>query len=99
MINATDALHATAKILTAIELFSYTATCAQLLCYRRGVASYRVHISLLAWLMIVFTGACALEILLGHGHSSFGQAGLALTWFALVYRVQGNVSHILRGNR
>ncbi|QRX80869.1 phage holin family protein [Glaciimonas sp. PAMC28666] len=99
MMNASDAINATTTIFTAIELFSYSATCAQLLCYRRGVSNYRVHISLLAWVMIVFSGTSALEILLGYGHTSFGQAGLALTWSALVFRAQGNVSHILRGNR
>jgi hypothetical protein len=69
----------------------------QLLCYRRGFASYRMHISLVAWSLIVFTGTSALEILLGRGHITLGQAGIAFTLCALVYRAQGNVANIIRG--
>jgi type IV secretory pathway VirB2 component (pilin) len=86
------------KLLTFIAVLSYAITCMQLLCYRRGYANYRIHISLVAWLLIVFTGTCALEILLGMAHTSFGQAGIAFTLCVLVYRAQGNVANIIRGN-
>ena len=89
--------NAVTTFLTAIALLSYAATCLQLLCYRRGVANYRPHISLVAWLLIVFTGTCALEIVLGHGPISLGQAGIAFTLCALVYRAQGIVANIIRG--
>lgn len=85
------------KLLTMLALLSYASTCIRLLCYRRGLANYRIHISLIAWLLIVATGTCALEILLGHGHPSLGQAGIALTLCLLVYRAQGNVANIVRG--
>jgi hypothetical protein len=52
---------------------------------------------LLAWLLIVATGTSALEILLGHSHPSFGQAGVALTLCYLVHRAQGNFANIIRG--
>ena len=86
------------QLLTAIALLSYIATCAQLLCYRRGVANYRLQVSVVAWLLIVFTGTRALEILLGHGHISIGDSGLAFTLALLVYRAQGNVATLLRDN-
>ncbi|AEK60833.1 phage holin family protein [Collimonas fungivorans] len=86
------------KLLTVIAVLSYAMTCMQLLCYRRGYANYRIHISLVAWLLIVFTGTCALEILLGTARTSFGQAGIAFTLCVLVYRARGNVANIIRGN-
>lgn len=86
------------KVLTVIALLSYTTTCLWLLCYRRGYANYRIHISLVAWLLIVFTGTCALEILLGTAHTSLGQAGIAFILCVLVYRAQGNVANIIRGD-
>ncbi|KAF3999230.1 phage holin family protein [Glaciimonas immobilis] len=98
MINAADAISVTTTLLTTIEMLSYAATCMQLLCYQRGLANYRIHISFIAWMLIVFTGTCALEIMLGNRQTSFGHAGIAFTWCVLVYRAQGNVAHILRGN-
>lgn len=86
------------KVLTAITVLSYSVTCMQLLCYRRGLSNYRIHISLVAWLLIVFTGTCALEILIGTAHSSFGQAGIAFTLCVLVYRAEGNVANIMRSH-
>jgi hypothetical protein len=80
-----------------LALLSYASTCIRLLCYRRGLANHRLHISLVAWFLIVATGTCTLEILLGHGHPSFGQAAIALTLCLLVYRAQGNVANIIRG--
>nr|WP_253273761.1 contractile injection system protein, VgrG/Pvc8 family [Collimonas arenae] len=47
-------------------------------------------------MLIVATGTCALEILLGHGHPSLGQAGIALTLCVLVLRAQGNVANIIK---
>ena len=85
------------KYLTLLALLSYASTCLRLLCYRRGLANHRLHISLLAWLLIVATGTSALEILLGHGHPSFGQTAIALTLCVLVHRAQGNVANIIRG--
>ncbi|AIY42985.1 hypothetical protein LT85_3827 [Collimonas arenae] len=84
------------KLLTVLALLSYASACIRLLCYRRGRANYRIHISLIAWLLIVATGTCALEILLGHGHPSLGQAGIALTLCVLVLRAQGNVANIIK---
>ena len=87
------------NILTVIALLGYAATCLQLLCYRRGIANYRIRISVIAWLLIVFTGTRTLEILLGHGPLSIGDSGLAMTLCALVHRAQGNVASILRGQQ
>ena len=85
------------KTLTMLALLSYASTCLRLLCYRRGLANHRHHISLVAWLLIVATGTSALEILLGIGHPSFGQVCTALTLCVLVHRAQGNVANIIRG--
>jgi len=85
------------KLLTTFALMSYVICCIQLLCYQRGMANYRFHVSFMAWLLIVFTGTSALEILLGTAHSSFGETGIALTLCVLVYRAQGNVASIIRG--
>ncbi|MGS0740432.1 phage holin family protein [Glaciimonas sp. GG7] len=87
------------QLLTVIALLGYAATCLQLLCYRRGIANYRIQISVVAWLLIVFTGTRTLEILLGSGPISVGDSGLAITLCALVQRAQGNVANMLRGNR
>jgi hypothetical protein len=84
--------------LTAIALLCYAATCMQLLCYRRGDATYRIDMSCMAWLLIALTGSCALEILLGHGPISLGQTGIAFTLCVLVHRARGNVANIIRGN-
>ena len=85
------------KALTVLAVLCYVSTCMRLLCYRRGLANYRLHMSVLAWLLIVFTGTSALEILLGHGHATLGQAGIACVLCVLVYRAQGNVSTVIRG--
>jgi hypothetical protein len=85
------------KALTLLALLSYASTCVRLLCYRRGLANHRLHISLVAWFLIVATGTSALEILLDHGRVSFGEAGVALTLCYLVHRAQGNVANIIRG--
>ncbi|MFJ2987748.1 phage holin family protein [Collimonas sp. NPDC087041] len=85
------------KLLTMLALLSYASTCIRLLCYRRGLANYRIHISVVAWFLIVATGTCALEIMLGYAHPSFGQVCIALTLCLLVYRAQGNVANIIRG--
>jgi hypothetical protein len=83
--------------LTMLALLSYAGTCLRLLCYRRGLANHRLHISLAAWLLIVATGTSTLEILLDHGRASFGEAAIALTLYVLVHRAQGNVANIIRG--
>ena len=85
------------KTLTLLALLSYASTCVRLLCYRRGLANHRLHISLVAWFLIVATGTSVLEILLDHGRASFGEAGIALTLCYLVHRAQGNVANIIRG--
>jgi hypothetical protein len=82
--------------LTMLALFSYASSCLRLLCYRRGLANHRLHISVVAWFLIVATGTSALEILLDHGRASFGEAGIALTLCYLVHRAQGNVANIIR---
>jgi hypothetical protein len=85
------------KLLTVIAAVSYAVTCMQLLCYRRGYANYRVHIALVAWLLIAFAENFHMEILFGAAHSSLGQTGIALTLCVLVYRAEGNVANIIRG--
>jgi hypothetical protein len=85
------------ELFTVVALVSYAGTCIRLLCFQRGLANHRFHLSLLAWLLIVATGTSALEILLGHSHPSFGQAGVALTLCYLVHRAQGNFANIIRG--
>lgn len=85
------------KLLALVALISYGATCFQLLCYRRGRANFHIHISVVAWLLIVFTGTGAIEILLGHA-VSIGQAGIATTICMLIWRAQGNVANLVRGN-
>lgn len=85
------------KCLTTIALLGYASTCIRLLCYQRGLANYQLHMSLLAWLLIVFTGTNALEILLDHSHVSLGQAGIAIILGVLVHRVHGNIATIIRG--
>lgn len=84
------------KTLTLLALLSYASTCLRLLCYRRGLANHRFHISLVAWLLIVATGTSALEILLDHSRVSFGTASIAFTLCVLVHRAQGNVANIIR---
>ena len=83
-------------LLTVITLLSYSAACLRLLCYRRGLANYRMHVSWWAWLLILLTGICALEILLGHSQASPGRAGIAVIFCLLVFRARGNVANILR---
>jgi hypothetical protein len=85
------------KYLTVLALLSYASTCIRLLCYRRGRANYRIHISLVAWVLIVATGTRALEILFSHDQVSFGQAAIAISLCYLVHRAQGNVANIIRG--
>ncbi|MGS0744008.1 phage holin family protein [Glaciimonas sp. GG7] len=82
--------------ITAIALICYAATCMQLLCYRRGLANYRIDLSSIAWLLIALTGSCAIEILLGNTHVSLAQTGIAFTLCVLVRRAKGNVANILR---
>lgn len=84
------------KLLILIALISYSATCFKLLCYRRGRANFRINISLVAWLLIVFTGTGAIEIMLGHAVSA-GQAGIAFIVWWLVRRAHGNVAIVMRG--
>lgn len=86
------------NLLTTVAMVCYAATCFRLLCYHRGRANFRVHISALAWLLIACTGTSALEILLGNAHATPGQSGLAIILCILVYRAQGNVANILRGS-
>ena len=84
------------KALTMLALLSYASTCLRLLCYRRGLANHRMHISLVAWLLIVATGTSALEILLGLRHPSFGETAVALILSYLAHRTQGNVAQLIR---
>ncbi|PRC90870.1 phage holin family protein [Solimicrobium silvestre] len=86
------------KLLMLITLLSYIGTCARLLSYRRGLGNYRLKISLAAWCLILFTGTNAIDILL-HPHAvSFGNAGIAVTLFLLVWRARGNVASITRSD-
>ncbi|MDY7547277.1 phage holin family protein [Glaciimonas sp. CA11.2] len=84
------------QVVTAIAFCCYLAACGQLLCYRRGLANYRIHLSSLAWLLIALTGSCALDILLGDAPVSLAQAGLAFTLCIIVCRARGNVAHLLK---
>jgi len=85
-----------AKWLTMLALLCYASTSLRLLCYRRGLANHRLHISLVAWLLIVATGTRSLELLLGLGHASFGETVIALILCCLAHRTQGNVAQLIR---
>ncbi|HWX01552.1 phage holin family protein [Collimonas sp.] len=86
------------QFMTLIALLSYAATCLRLLAYRRGLANYKLSVSLFAWMLIVFSGTRALEILFAFGHAgiTFSQAGIAAALFLFVYRANGNVAEIMR---
>lgn len=86
------------QFMTLIALLSYAAMCGRLLSYRRGLANYKLSVSLFAWMLIVFSGTRALEILLAFGHASicFSEAGIAAAVCLFVYRANGNVAEIMR---
>lgn len=84
--------------LTAVLFVVSALTCVRLLFYRRGSARYRLHVSLLAWVLIASSGSTALEVLLGrfaHG-ATLGHVGLAVVLCVLSFTARGNVADILR---
>ncbi|MEB0138003.1 MULTISPECIES: phage holin family protein [unclassified Undibacterium] len=86
------------ELLTSLTFFCYFATCLRLLLYRRGLANYCWQQSCKAWCLIVFTGHCALELLLHPESVSLGRAGIAVTILLLVFRARGNVASLTRSH-
>lgn len=86
------------NIFTIIAFISYSMGCIRLLCYRRGRANYRAHVSWLAGMLIFATGTSALEILIGHGQTTLGRACIAVTLCILIFRAKGNVANIIGVN-
>lgn len=70
------------------------ATALRLACYRRCGARYRPGMSVVAYLMFVFTGGQALDVVIRHSAVSPWQLGLAILLAVLVYRARGNVANI-----
>ncbi|MGE8688631.1 MAG: phage holin family protein [Achromobacter sp.] len=70
------------------------ATALRLACYRRCGARYRPGMSVVAYLMFVFTGGQALDVITRHSAVSPWQLGLAILLAVLVYRARGNVAQI-----
>ncbi|MGZ9893026.1 phage holin family protein [Bordetella bronchiseptica] len=77
------------------------ATSARLVCYRRRGARYRPGMSAVAYLLAVFTGGQALDVLIRHGQLTHWQSGvtpwqlgISVLLAILVFRARGNVAAI-----
>lgn len=94
--------HLVAFIFVAVNL----GTAVRLMCYRRKGAKYRLGMSVIAYLMVVFTGGQGLDVLIRQGQLgnwvgcvSLWQLGIAVLLAILVFRAHGNVAAIGKPTR
>nr|WP_160356962.1 phage holin family protein [Bordetella sp. 02P26C-1] len=80
-----------------LTVVAHLLATGRLICYRRGCARYRPFMSVLAYLLIVFSGGQALDIIFNAAPVTPWDAGLSVVIAALVWRSRGNVSALLRG--
>lgn len=88
--------------MNALDLFLFAccaACCGRLLFYRRVGATFKRHVSALAYLLILLTGTVALclatgKLTAGDLHPLLINALLLLT--VMVYYAHGNVANLLR---
>lgn len=90
-----------AELLTTATLLCCVAICVRLLTYRPAPnTNHRQGIAWCAWLLIVATGAQALQILLQGARANVTgwQLMLLLVLLVAVYRARGNVAHLFGSN-
>jgi hypothetical protein len=90
-------LHSTslAHLLTLIASLSYLAAALRLVSYRRADTKHRPWVSGLAVLVIAASLCTAVDLLLYQPRISPPHAVLAVIFCLLIYRVRGNLAHLL----
>jgi drug/metabolite transporter (DMT)-like permease len=87
------------NILDLLIIASCLATCLRLLLYRRQGSNFKRGISVVAYVLIVITGAVGLLVLMGKMTSADINPVFIFCLFVLmllVYRAQGNVAQLIR---
>ena len=83
-------------IVVLIAVLANVLTAGRLICYRRGCSRYRPGVSLLAYLLIVFSGGQAIDTVVNAAHVTPWEAGFAAVIAVLVLRARGNVAEMVR---
>lgn len=83
-------------LIALIVVLANVATAARLICYQRHGARYRPIVSLLAYLLIVFSGGQVIDVLVNNSPVTVWQAGFSAVVALLVLRARGNVACVLR---
>lgn len=79
-----------------VAVLANIVTAARLICYRRGDSRYRPGVSVLAYLLIVFSGGQVIDTVVNGAHVTPWEAGFAVVIAMLVVRARGNVAAIVR---
>lgn len=74
-------------------------TALRLITYNRAGARYRRPVSIVAYILIVCSGAQAIDVFFNHAQPSVWHAGISVAMMVLVLRVKGNVSCFVDGKK
>lgn len=84
-------------IVAIIIAVTSAVTALRLITYNRGNSRYRRPVSIVAYALIVCSGAQAIDVIFNHAQPSVWQAGLSTILMMLVLRSKGNVSCFIDG--
>lgn len=74
-------------------------TALRLITYRKcGESRYKLNVSLLAYAMIVCSGAQVIDVIFNERYITPWHAGLSTIIMILVLKAKGNVSNIIKGD-
>ena len=83
-------------VITMMAVLANLVTASRLICYRRGDSRYRPGVSLLAYLLIVFSGGQVIDTVFNGAQVTPWEAVIAVVIAVLVVRARGNVAAIVR---
>lgn len=85
------------EIFSLVSVLSNIATATALICFKRGRSSYKPLMSIIAYLLIVFSGGAAIDTMVNGVVITLWEAGFSVIIAMLVLRARGNVSLIFKG--
>lgn len=83
----------TAGMVIAANLYSLV----WLLTFRRGCATYKLWVSVAAWLLVLALGGQVVEVGLNHAMATVADVGLATLIALFIHRARGNVACLVQG--
>lgn len=84
------------NIIDTVFIAANIISCGRLLTYERGGADFKLHMSWIAYILVVCTGGQAIEAALEPVPVTIWACGISIVICVLILRAKGNVAAIVR---